>query len=149
MNRLQELENIYSIFHDGTIEQATFDNQKVELRIEATYLAEVINRRYSDFYLTLKGIQVIEFRPWNETGYIFTNPQEIFELKLSIVSVQIDSEQQLNIHCNSSIDRDFEGGILILKCSDYELEDQNLQPIELKKLKEISKFYWNELFAKI
>ncbi|BDS10433.1 hypothetical protein [Aureispira anguillae] len=50
----------------------------------------------------------------------------------------------VHTNCEPVPSTPFEGGTLILECSDYRLFDEALKTLTIKKLKELSLDYWTK-----
>ena len=50
MNTQQDIIDIFSILHDGTIEGWTGDSSKLVLTVSCFYLAELIDKNFEYFY---------------------------------------------------------------------------------------------------
>ncbi|MCX2746153.1 hypothetical protein OO013_19900 [Mangrovivirga sp. M17] len=150
MSKIQEIEDIFNIFHDGTIDDIVIQSDKIDLLIEIQYLAELIDKKFEFFNLKLTGVELIEYDAWTDNSYKLTNWREIFELGISIINTETDSSGNVVVHsnCFDAPNDLFEGGNLIIKCRDYELFDELKNPITIERLKELSTFYWNEKFEK-
>ena len=93
-------------------------------------------------------MESVLFDPWTEDQSVISNWSEIFALELAVINSELDSSGRLAIHCSCSDIHGFEGGKLIIKCSEYELFDQEHRPITIDRLKSLSSFYWNEKFGR-
>jgi hypothetical protein len=149
-NKKQEIEDIFSIFHDGGIESYSIISDAIHLKIGIQYLAHIINSEHKFINLSLLNVESLKFDAWSDEPLILTNWNEILDLDIEIHSAEIDSSEQIIVHtrCNNSTDNLFQGGKLIINCSDYKLTDEAEKNLTIDKLKDISRHYWNEIFGK-
>lgn len=150
MSKIQDIEDIFSIFHDGFIEGYQIDSDTVDLKIGIHYLAELIDEKYEYFNLSLLGIELIKYDAWTDEPFVMTNWNGIFDLGIEILSTETDNKGQLIVHsnCDDAPNNSFQGGKLIIKCSDYKLSDEESNSFTINQLKELSTYYWNEKFGK-
>lgn len=96
--------------------------------------------------LSLHNVESISFDAWTDESFIITEPREIFVLGIEILSAETNNLGQIIIHthCDNSPNDSFDGGQLIIKCSDYNLTDQENNSLTIEKLKELSEYYWSE-----
>lgn len=150
MSKIQDIEDVFSIFHDGYIEDYQIDSDTVDLKIGIQYLAELIDKRYEYLNLRLLGVESIKYDAWADEPFIVTDWNEIFDLGIEILSTEADDDGQIIVHsnCDNAPNDSFQGGKLIIKCSDYELSDEESNSLTINQLKELSSYYWNEKFGK-
>lgn len=150
MNKIQDIADVFSIFHDGYIEDYQISSDAVNLKIGIQYLAELIDNNHEYLNLRLLGIDLIKYDAWTDEPFIMTDWKEIFNLGIEIISNEIDNAGQLIIqsNCDKAPNNLFQGGELIIKCTDYGLSDEEGNILTIDKLKEISSYYWNEKFGK-
>lgn len=149
MSKTEELKDVFTIFHDGTIEEATFNSKNLVLKVQIEYLAQIIDPSFNQFELTLLKVESLSFKPWTGSTKELTDIKTIFDLDLSITSTQVDEEGTLVIHatCGESADSSYEGGELILRCDDFLIFDQQRNPLNLDELKGHSANYWNNILG--
>src|SRR5688572_30739018 len=121
MDNLQDLNDLFDMFHDGVIVSAVENNSKIELKVGIQYLAELINKDFEYFFIELKNVQNLSFDAWTDEPLIIINSKEIFNLELEILSAEIYETVNLLVHCRcfNSLDNLFSGGKLIFKCDDF------------------------------
>ena len=146
----QELKIIFAIFHDGGIEKYIINESDISLEIGIEYLAELIDANFDKLNLNLYGVEIFEFEPWIDNPEKITDWKSILELNLGFLSAEINTSNEITLHCtcfNAPNDK-FEGGKLILKCSNYKLTDELGNKITVERLIKVSTHYWNEVFGK-
>ncbi len=150
MNKIQEIENIFSIFHDGYIDTFKIESNRIDLKISMQYLAELINDKYEFLNLSLHGVTSLSYDAWADQPFIMTDWNKILELGIVILNAETDNSGQIIIHsnCDNAPNDSFQGGKLVVKCLDYSLTDEENNRLTIEKLKELSTYYWNEKFAK-
>ena len=150
MSKIQDIEDIFSIFHDGFIEGYQIDSDTVDLKIGIQYLAELIDEKYEYLNLKLLGVESIKYDAWTDEPYVMTDWDAIFDLGIEVLSTETNNKGQLIVHsnCDNAPNDSFKGGKLIIKCSDYKLSDEANNSLTTNQLKELSSYYWNENFGK-
>ncbi len=150
MSKIQDIEDIFSIFHDGFIESYQIDSDTVDLKIGIQYLAELIDEQYKYLNLRLLGVESIKYDAWTAEPFVMTDWNTVFDLGIEILSTETDNEGQLIVHsnCENAANDSFQGGKLAIKCTDYELSDEEGKSLTIDRLKELSSYYWNKKFGK-
>jgi hypothetical protein len=120
MAATEDIRDIFSILHDGTISAWTGNKSLMTLTVDCRYLAERIDKSFDKFYVELSNIDKIELDPW-------TNP-----VALSAVINQHDTEL------------DYSGGNLTISCQAIKIFDQNKNELTVDQFDEICKNYWDE-----
>ena len=145
MTKIQEIENIFSIFHDGYVDDFNIQGSQVDLKIGIQYLAELIDDKYEFLNLSLIGVQSISYDAWSDPTFLMTDWDEVLKLGVEILNTETDRFGRIIIHsyCDSAPNDSFEGGKLIIKCSDYKLFDEANNNLTFDELKELSSEYWN------
>lgn len=145
---LEDIENIFSILHDGTISEWIGDKEVLTLTVECEYLAERINNFFDKFYVELHNIDMLEMELWmnnDDLSHITkTELLDIFEAELEILSADINNGSVI-ITCNQS-DKSFNysGGNLKLSCQSIKVFDQNKNELSIEKFEGICRDYWEE-----
>ena len=57
MNKIQEIKDIFSMFHDGYIESIEAQEVNIELKIAIQYLAMLLHKNHEYLFLTLKDVK--------------------------------------------------------------------------------------------
>lgn len=147
MTTLLNIQNIFNIFHDGTIETWNGDKSKLTLKISCLYLAQRINKSYEYFYLELINIDTITLNPWtipiDAQDIIKTNLQEIFETELEILNAEIENGSVEISVAQSNSNINYSGGILTLNCQEIKIYDHQKVLINLEYLEDICNQYWD------
>ncbi len=149
MNVIEDIRDIFSILHDGSITAWTGDNDWLTLTIKCDYLAERIDKSYTKFYVDLYKIKQLEFHPWPNPAdlpaIIKTDFTDIFKAELDILSAEI-KEDVVIVTCNQTdTDFDYCGGHLAISCETIKISDQSENELMIDQLDAICKSYWNEL----
>lgn len=147
MNTQQDIEDIFSILHDGTIESWTGNKEKLLLKVGCTYLAELIDKDFEYFYVELNEIEKIELDTWitpiGSTPQIFTELAHIFQAELEILSANV-KDKEIVITCNQPFrDLNFSGGNLTLNCKSIKVFDHNRNELTIEKFEQVCKQYWD------
>ncbi|MBC3787447.1 hypothetical protein [Spirosoma utsteinense] len=148
MNTQQDIIDIFSILHDGTIESWTGNKEKLLLKVGCLYLAELIDKDFECFYVEVEQIKKIEFFAWmnpiDQEQKIFTELEEIFKTELEILSAE-KSEDDILIVCNQH-DTAFEycGGKLTINCESIKIFDERHNILKIDEFDKICKQYWDK-----
>lgn len=149
MNAQQDIIDIFSILHDGTIESWTGDKNKLVLKVSCLYLAELIDKDFEYFYIEITDITIIELFAWmnpiEQEQKIFTEIDDIFKAELEILSADKKEENALIVCSQHNTDYEYCGGNLTLNCNDIKVLDQNKKYLTIEKFDEICNQYWNNI----
>jgi len=149
-NSLIEICDVFSIFHDGTPEDWTLENNNLNLKVSCLYLAEKFSSKYEYFYIKITGIMEFKYVPWvlENDSIEITDLIEINKCDFEINSAKIENNLvKVICHEHSGI-FDSPGGDFILNSKTISVFDEEGQSIHLDKLKQISKEYWNRFASK-
>jgi hypothetical protein len=152
INFLEELSDLFSIFHDGIIESWSGDASCLRLKIGCKYLAEMINPSNEYFFVDLIRITHLEFAPWwkdlekqtilTDWNVIIACYLGIIEAKVTEKGIEIISDNYGDDHVGSEL---YSGGNLSLNCADFQLYDEQMNSITLQQLEDICERYWPNL----
>ncbi len=150
--KLENIRDVFSIFHDGTISNWDGNKELLKLEIDCEYLAEKIDKSYKSFFIELENIEKLELNPWmnpiNLPQKIFSEIEEVFQTSLEILSTEIENEI-VKITCNQdNLDFEYCGGTLLLSCKNIKVFDQNLNELTIDEINKICEEYWNEFKMK-
>jgi hypothetical protein len=146
MTATEDIRDIYSILHDGTISAWTGDKNLLTLTVECQYLAERIDKSFDRFYVELIHVDELSLSTWPSPFDLpvqtLSEPSDIFKAELEILSADIKDDAVV-ITCNQH-DTDFNycGGNLTISCQAIRVFDQNNNELRLDKLSEICRNYW-------
>lgn len=148
MTAIEEIRDIFSILHDGTISTWTGDKIFLTLTIDCEYLAERIDKSYDKFFVELFNIDKIELDPWTIPTDLPTVTKtdivDIFKAELEILSADIKGEKVV-IACNQhNTNFDYCGGNLIISCETIKVFDQNKNELTIEQFDVICRSYWDE-----
>ena len=144
---------IFSVFHDGMIEEAVLSDQKLKLKIEISYLAERVKSGFKFFFVELEGFHGAEFRGWPATlqgeKKLVTEFSAIFQSALEILEAKL-TDGRIEVICNikSDADSEFCGGELLFSADAATVRDEANKDYSISELGEICKAYWSEWKAK-
>lgn len=149
MNVLEDIRDVFSTLHDGEIKLWNGNIEKLTLTIECQYLAEKINNTFIDFYLEFYCVKDLYFSTWanpvNLPSTTLTDLDDIFKLKLEILSSDID-EGKVKVVCNhTDFLSDYCGGELFISSQDFKTFDQGMSELSINKLDKVCNDYWDNL----
>ncbi|MDD2346531.1 MAG: hypothetical protein PHY85_10385 [Bacteroidales bacterium] len=144
---LNDIRDIFSIFHDGGIVDCKGDFNKLTLTIQCNYLAELINPDFENFYLDLTEINKLDFDPWMNPIDLekidFDSHEDYLKVDLEILSAEI-KDDSIIVTCNQhDTDLDFCGGILMISAKNFNLYDHKMTPMTIDQLDLICRKYWD------
>jgi hypothetical protein len=144
----EDIRDIFSILHDGTISAWTGDKNLLTLTVDCQYLAERIDKSFDKFYLELKAIEKIELDPWtNPTELptvIKTDLAEIFKAELEIMSAAIKDDFVVVTCLQFDTNFDYNGGNLSICCKTISVFDQGKNELTIEQFDKLCSEYWEE-----
>jgi hypothetical protein len=145
----ESIRDIFSIFHDGTIEKADLSNGTAKLTIGITYLAERVKVGYEFFYVELGGFCDVEFHAWprilDKEKVLISDLAVVVKFELEILSANL-KEDRFEIICNihSRLSSDYSGGELLFRANSAKICDEANKEYSISELTEICSGYWND-----
>lgn len=144
---LNDIRDVFSIFHDGVIVECKGDLKKLTMTIQCDYLAELLNPDFKNFYVDLMGISKLDFAPWmnpiNLKNIDFKSHEEYLKADLEILSAEI-KDGFVFVTCNQhDTDLDYCGGHLMISANDFNLFDHNGTIITIGHLDSVCRKYWD------
>ncbi len=148
MTVTEDIRDIFSILHDGTISAWTGDKNLLTLTVDCEYLAERIDKTFDKFYVELINVDKLELDPWTNPidlpTIVKTEYADIFKTELEILSADI-KEDVVVITCNQHDTRfDYCGGNLTISCRTIKVYDQNKNELTIGQFDKICNEYWDE-----
>ena len=148
MTATEDIRDVFSILHDGTISAWTGDKNLLTLTVDCEYLAERIDKSFDKFYVELFNVVNLELEPWTNPidlpTIVKTYYADIFKAELEILSADIKNDVVVitcNQHDNSF---DYGGGNLTISCKKIKVYDQNKNELTIDQFDKISNEYWDE-----
>ncbi|MDD9269358.1 hypothetical protein ACFPES_20110 [Paenibacillus sp. GCM10023248] len=137
---LENQEMLFSIFHDGGIEEIrdTFDG--IEFTVDIMYLAERIKPQFRGFIVKLINPAELYLEDV-DTNVIIKDFNELNKIDIEILKTDI-SEDKVKVFCSLSGGQSF--GYLNVKASEINIYDPERNSISLEDLKTICKNYWDD-----
>ena len=147
MTAIEEVRDIFSILHDGTISSWNGDATSLMLTVECQYLAELIDPSFDRFYVELDEIKELSLLTWPNPADLLEQKlkllQDIFAAELEILSAEIE-EGRTVVVCNQHDTKfDYCGGSLVIDCVTVKIYDQSETVLTVERLNEICKSYWS------
>ena len=148
MTVLQDLEDIFCIFHDGSAEFIRQESTYLHLKISCEYLAELIQPGFQNFFLDLENFHSLSFTTWHidkaqkslklaEVNEVFGDGIGILQGKITNNYIEVFSDIRYG-------DIQNDGGLLTIGADGYKLFDQDKNLLTLEALKNLSRRYWND-----
>jgi hypothetical protein len=148
MTATEEIRDIFSILHDGTISAWTGDKDLLTLTVDCEYLAERIDKSFDKFFVELTRLDELFLSTWPNPFDLpvqtLTELSDIFKAELEILSADV-KDGKVIIACNQhDTDFDYCGGNLTISCETIKVFDQNKNELTIDQFGEICKNYWDE-----
>ena len=148
MTATDDIRDIFSILHDGTVSAWTGDKDLLTLTVDCEYLAERIDKSFDKFFVELTRLDELFLSIWTNPFDLpvqtLTDLSDIFKAELEILSADI-KEGKVIIACNQhDTDLDYCGGNLTISCQTIKVFDQNKNELTIDQFGEICKIYWDE-----
>ena len=148
MANAENIRDVFSVLHDGTIIEWAGDKNLLTLKIGCQYLAERIDSTFENFFVELFNINRLALVPWMnpielEQEY-FVELKDIFQAELDILSADIENDL-VKVICNQrNVDFDYCGGTLYINCNEIRIYDQERNELTMERLDQIGREYWDE-----
>ena len=148
---LENIRDIFSIFHDGTIIKWGKQGSGIEIIVEIPYLTQIICKSYEWFSITLYDVNQMDFETWPHAGtvkpWVIKNLNDIFKPELEILSAELENNLQ-KITCNQhSTEFEYCGGHLRFSCIDATVRDPSGKEYSIEDLDKICNEYWDTWVA--
>jgi hypothetical protein len=145
---LENVRDIFSIFHDGSISSCALDGDDLTLDVEIQYLAERVKPEFRKFKVRLFGASNVRFSTWpsdlKSDPVVLTDVPDIFDADLEILEGSL-SEEEIKVVCNQhSSDLPYCGGELRFHCLRAEVADEGGKGYSIEELSELCKGYWDD-----
>ena len=146
VSTLEEIAEVFSIFHDGGVDGVRPSGSDVEIEIDISYLAKRVDESFSFFLVQLHECTVLRFVPWGEedgarpSSIVATEPVE--SLDLEILSATVESEAVHVLCLAHAGGESIRGGVLELSVAALTVLDERRCPMTLAALGEVSDGYW-------
>jgi hypothetical protein len=149
MTATEDIRDIFSILHDGTISAWTGDKDLLTLTVDCEYLAERIDKSFDKFYIELMQVEELVLSTWPNPFELpvqtLTEPNDIFKAELEILSADIKGEKVV-IACNQhDTGFDYCGGNLAISCETIKVYDQNKNELTIDQFDILCRSYWNDM----
>lgn len=148
MTAIEDIRDIFSILHDGTISAWAGDKNLLTLTVDCEYLAERIDKSFDKFYVELFNVGKFELDPWTNPvdipAVIKTDFADISKAELEILSANIKDDVVV-ITCNQhDTSFDYCGGNLTISCETIKIYDQNKNEMTIEQFDKVCNKYWDE-----
>lgn len=136
---MKKIQEILSVFQEGVFEELALNEKDLNFKIECKYLADQIQAEYSFFYGVVKNVKDLFFVPWDDDLLEIRSLQEIKELKLDILSVDLEGAY---IKIYSNCQGVYSGGNLYINGTSIKIFDEDFAELQFEDLLELSDKYW-------
>ena len=148
MNTLENISDVFSILHDGSISAWTGTKKLLRLKVDCLYLAERIDKSYDHFYIELSEVSELSFSTWPNPidlpVLILTDPDDIFKADLEVLSAEIEEDKVVVVCEQHDTSFDYCGGTLNLCCKAVKVFDQGRKELTIDEFDELCSGYWDE-----
>lgn len=147
MSAVEDIRDIFSIFHDGRISAWKGNKSLLTLTVKCDYLAKLIDKSFDRLYVELYNIDESFFITWpNPFDFpvqTLTELSDIFESELELLSANIIEGKVVIDCCQKDILFDYCGGNLTISCEKIKVFDQNKSQLTVDQLDIICNTYWD------
>lgn len=145
---LEDIRDVFNIFHDGDIIEHSISNDVLCLVIEIPYLAARIDTNFRKFNLVLHGCKSLVFSTWpnqkDSEGEILKDIESIFKPKLWVLSAKL-IQNKIEVACSQSDAAfDYCGGNLSFTANSAVVTDEGNKEYTIDELDHICESYWTE-----
>ena len=140
MTSLEQIADIFSINHDGTITKLENLNNSLSIQIEIEYLASLKNSSYKVLNYELSGYSNFKFVDTCENNKVYTEIKEIEKMELSIFQAKVKGDNVIVGVCSDNCPY----GELQFSAKNIKIYDQNYAKIEYNELVNMVKRYWKK-----
>ena len=147
VQNLNEISEIFSIFHDGRITKYAHHSNYSFLYIDCMYLAERFDKEFDYFILKIYEMENVELSVWprdsDNPSYKIQKGETLFQYPLDIYDSEIlDNKLIVRVGQNDNSGLDYVGGDLSFRCLGIEIYDPKLSEIKFEELVRICDKYW-------
>lgn len=141
-NRIEEINDLLSIFHDFEIVGLNLKNSVLTMEILLPWreMWNIKNHKMTFLFYECNKLKCSYSK--HGTNQVETTPDEIVKLELDIQSHEFKPENDFILHCDSSIVGYAE---IEINASDYKIYDNKNNEISLEKMKAWATEWWNEI----
>ena len=148
----EDIRDIFSFFHDGSITHAKRVGSDLILEVEIQYLAKRINSSFEKFYIRLVNVRDIRFTTWPRDSQSppleIADTSLIFKPELEILEVH-NEEGAIQVIClQSSPGFNYVGGELYLQADFAQVTDEAGSHYSMDELRSLCKGYWHDFSNK-
>jgi len=147
---LDEICDVFGIFHDGTAYYFSGDDKHLVLRVHCRYLAKMLQPSFENFYVHLFDLSEFVFVPHehvsDKTKSVFFT-SEAFKYSIEILySKQINCHVEVDCNLRPMPDNCmYPSGNLLVNAGDVKVYDHNGKQLSIESLAAISEKYWKRV----
>lgn len=142
----EDIAATFSVFHDGTPGEWSFNNHVLSLRVSCAYIAELISPGFEFFYVELAGTRTFEFVPWvldEKDKVSITDLSEIAKGDFEINDAEVIGNH-VEVNCNECSGRfGSPGGNFKIAAEQITIRSEDLRTITLTDLELLIKTRWS------
>jgi hypothetical protein len=142
---LEDQALLFSLFHDGTIEDITKTQKGIKFSVDIMYLAERIKPGYKKVMIELIHLKDFYFDT-SDSNDIINDLKELNHLDLEILKTD-EYKDCIKIFCSANQGKLF--GFLNIKTDYISILDPEGNKIELRELERLCGDYWDEFGNRI
>lgn len=139
----EEIETVFSMFHDGTIIKLYLKDGDVYMEIDICYLAERVNPKFENFTVKITKPSKLQIELWNDEAKVITDLKEIEQLKLGILSCERTIGSIFKIACTTDFEQS-SGGSLSFTTTSIEVFDEIKKAYSFQELLHLANGYWED-----
>lgn len=152
IDSLEDIRDIFSIFHDGCIVASALQGEALMLDIDIQYLSEKISPEFNGFTVSLYGFTNASFSTWpsdlKSEPEVIRNISVIFNPELEILEASL-SQNKVVVICNQHSSKyDYCGGELSFNITSAEVKDPSGKSYTISELDDLCNSYWDEWKAR-
>jgi hypothetical protein len=149
---MEGVADVFSILHDGVIEQARSERSDLVLSVAIEYLARRVDPKMRTFTVRLRAVEALDFTTWPTDAagvpVVIEDVASIFSPELDILSGEV-ADGRIHVACNQAEPgHGYCGGDLRFRAAAADVVDERGVGYSLERLAEIARGYWDEWSAR-
>lgn len=146
--RLDDIADLFGIFHDGYFGSWTKAGTEFSFRIHIEYLAERIKPGFTTFDVVLSDVSQLQFVPWlrdlSAEKRVLSDPLEIFGGQPDILDGKV-VDGLVEVTCQQDdMACEFCGGVLTFHARGMTVADEEGRRRSIEEVRAFSRGYWDD-----